>query len=285
MKPSLPALAVTVATALLAGALLAAAADKAAGEKDEGGAKIVVRTAGDDAEGARPKPNADREKGERDGRGPGLAPDGTRPVDRLLEYVRKNHPDEYERLITLRRENPEAFQQSLRRRFEEASTRFREPGGDPRRTNAWRRSEGGETVRPPASEGMEGRRPAVQPDRPEGEKRWNAAGEKTERAAPKSAGKHGPAEPVVAESMERVKEMTDEYHRARGEPKEQVRRRIREQIAQTYELRERDRAARIRKMEEELVRLKGEIEERRGHRDQIIDRKVAEVLGEDPTAW
>ena len=284
MKPTFPVTAFAVA-ALFAGTVLPAVADQNRGPQGDEEARIVVRRDADEAPApGRPKAEAAKDRSEAPARAPGPWAEGGRPVDRLLEYVKKNHPDEYERLITLRRENPEAFQQTLRRRFEEASTRFREQGGDPRRTNTWRKAEGGEVPRPPGPDGTEARR-AAQPDRADGAKRLNPAADKTERTGQRPAGKHAAADTAMAEQMERVKGLVDEFHRAKSDQKDLLRRRIREQIGQTYELRERDRAGRIRQMEEELSRLKKEIEERRELRDQIIDRKVAEILGEDHTAW
>ena len=292
-----PTVRTLAALALLASVSLSVAADPKP-SADDAGARIVVRRDADEAASpasntgaakAEPKARTDRVREPAAPAGPGRPQgpwaEGARPVDRLLEYVKKNHPDEYERLVTLRRDDPEAFQQALRRRFEEASTRFREQGGDPRRTNAWRKAEGGDAARPPAAVGVEARRPAPQ-DRPDGEKRAVPAAEKPDRPAPQKAPvKPASTEAAVAEQMERVKGLVEDYHRAKGEAKEQLRRRIHDQIGQAYELRERDRATRIRQMEEELARLKKEIESRRELRARIIDRKVTEILGEDPTAW
>ncbi|MBM4153436.1 MAG: hypothetical protein FJ221_00185 [Lentisphaerae bacterium] len=299
MSPALP-VRIAAASALLAGAAYSVAADSVEASDRDAGAKIVVRRDADEpatpatdaaAEKAEPAARSDRVRDPAAPGGPGRPQgsgtwtEGARPVDRLLEYVKRNHPDEYERLVTLRREDPEAFQQALRRRFEEASTRFREPGGDPRRTNVWRKTEGGDAPRPPFA-GPAEVRPPMTTDRADGAKRPGPAGEKSDRpAAPKAPGKAAGTEAALSEHMASVKGLVDQYHHAKGEPKEQLRRRIREQVGQTYELRERDRAARIRQMEEELARLKKEIESRREFRDQIIDRKVAEVLGEDPTVW
>ncbi len=276
----------------VAAVLFGAGGGPAAAEPDrdapaEGDSRIVVRRDADDPTPPRPKPPSPKDKGDAPARPSGAWTEGARPVDRLLEYVRRNHPEDYERLSTLRRENPEAFQQELRRRFEEASNRFREQGPDPRRTNAWRRAEGGPGPRPMVPDGLEARRPAP-PAHAEGDGRKaqpGSAAERTEKAPPRTAGKHAPFGSAMAEQMERVKGLVDEYHRAKGEARDPIRRRIREQIGQAYELRERDRANRIRQMEEELARLKKEIEERRGLREQIIDRKVDELLDEDPTAW
>jgi hypothetical protein len=277
-----------MAAALLGAAGWAAAADQDREPQADGDAKIVVRRDADDSAPARPKPDGLKGKGDAQVRPPGAWTEGARPVDRLLEYVKKNHPEEYERLTTLRRENPEAFQQELRRQFEEVSARFREQGPDPRRTNAWRRAEAGTGPRPATPDGAEPRRPAAPSAPAEGDGRRPQAApaaDRTERSAPRTAGKQAPFGAAMAEQMERVKGLVDEYHRAKGEARDQIRRRIREQIRQTYELRERDRANRIRQMEEELAHLKKEIEERRSLRDQIIDRKVDELLDEDPTAW
>lgn len=231
MRPTLPILTLTTAAAMLTGAWLAVAGDgdRPTKDREDGAASGPV------------KADAAKEK-------------SGRPVDRLLEHIKRSNPGEYERLATLRRENPEAFQEALRRKFEEVSGRLREKGDVPRRGEIRSKGAGGEAVRPHAADGAE----------------------TTKRAK---------GEAAAAERMARVNGMVEEYRRARGEERENLRSRIRENIGEVYDTRERDRTRRIRQMEEELVRMKKEIENRRELRDKIIDRKVGELLGEDPTAW
>lgn len=253
MRPTLPILTLTTAAAMLTGAWLAVAGDGDRPKKDR-----------EDGAAAGPvKADAAKEK-------------SGRPVDRLLEHIKRSNPGEYERLATLRRENPEAFQEALRRKFEEVSGRLREKGDPARRAEPRAKGVAGEPVRPPTAEGAEPKRARAEARDLEGRPR-EGAGSRPERTAN--------VEAAMAERMARVNGMVEEYRRARGEEREKLRSRIRENIGEVHDTRERDRTRRIRQMEEELVRMKKEIENRRELRDKIIDRKVGELLGEDPTAW
>ncbi|MBU4459435.1 MAG: hypothetical protein KJ579_02615 [Verrucomicrobia bacterium] len=262
MRPNLPILALTSAAAMFTGAWLAVAGDSDLAKKDGGGGK-VISAPGPDAASGPVKADAAKEK-------------SGRPVDRLLDHIKRNNPEEYERLVSLRRENPEAFQQVLRRKFEETAAHFREKGDAARRGEPRNKGLAGEPARPQTAEGMEGKRAKAGARELEGRSR-EGAGARPERSAN--------VEAAMAERMARVNGMVEEYRRARGEEREKLRSHIRENIGEVYDSRERDRTRRIRQMEEELVRMKKEIENRRELRDKIIDRKVGELLGEDPTAW
>lgn len=228
MRLTIPTLALASAAALLAGAFLSAAADPDRAKKGGEDRKVIVTPGPDAAGSGRARSDAAKERVEREVRSAGAAGEGGRPVDRLLEHIKRSDPGEHERLVALRRENPEAFQQALRRKLGQG--RLRE-----------------------------------------------GAGSRTERPVNTEA--------ATAERMGRVDGLAEEYRRARGEEREKLRARIRENIGEVYDTRERDRTRRIRQMEEELVHMKKEIENRRELRDKIIDRKVGELLGEDPTAW
>lgn len=263
MRLTFPLLALTSAAALLAGTWLAVAGDDDRAKKD-GGDGAVRSSPGPDAAGPGSGP-ADAAK-EKSGR----------PIDRLLDHIKRSNPEEYGRLAALRRENPEAFQQALRRKFDEVSGRLREKGDAAHRGEPRHKGVAGEPARPQPAEGAEGKRARVGERDIEGRPR-EGAGSRAER--PASAGA------AMAERMERVNGLVEEYRRAQGEERERLRARIRESTGEVYDTRERDRTRRIRQMEEDLVRMKKEIESRHELRDKIIDRKVGELLGEDPTAW
>ncbi len=263
MRPNLPILTLTSAAAILTGAWLVVAGDGDLAKKDGGDGKVIAAPGPDATAPGPARADAAKEK-------------SGRPVDRLLDHIQRNNPGEYERLVSLRRENPEAFQQALRRKFEETAAHFREKGDAARRGEPRNKGLAGEPVRPQTAEGMEGKRAKAGARELEGRPR-EGAGSRPERAAN--------VEAAMAERMARVNGMVEEYRRARGEEREKLRSHIRENIGEVYDSRERDRTRRIRQMEEELVRMKKEIESRRELREKIIDRKVGELLGEDPTAW
>ncbi len=173
---------------------------------------------------------------------PTNAPAGRPPraVERLLEAIRQQRPDEYDRLLRLRRDNPARFQEELRRRFDESARRRGLA------TNAAPVAEPAPAVAGPAPTDVEER---------------------------------------VAEIMREVIRLAEEYPRAPSSERNAQRERIRNLVAAAFDLREQDRVRRVQRLRQELDRLKEELDQRRRNRDAIVDRKVAEILGADPTSW
>lgn len=180
---------------------------------------------------------------------PPASPAGVGSIDRLLETIRQRQPDEYERLSRLRAEHPAQFEAELRRRLDEARRRLRDRAAA--RTNAPAADAKPAATRPPAG------------------------------AAARPAG----VEERVDELMRRINQAAERYRRLPPSQQAALAVEIREMVAAVFDLRENDRTQRVNRLQKELERLKKELDRRRSLRDQIIDRKVAEILGTDPTAW
>lgn len=212
-------------------------------------------------------------------------------LERLLEYVKKNNPEEFERLTRLRRENPAEFREILRNKFQEASEirRKNTEAGRPHteaaktdrdRTDAWKAD------RPRTDIARD--RPAAETDRPrETTDRMHSGARMSAGSSGHEFGRmhSGEASPEYRETMEAVRNLTEEYRRSEQPKREAIEKRIREKVEHLYDLRERERAAQLERMEKELARLRTELDGRKDLRGKIIDRRVDEILGRDLTQW
>jgi hypothetical protein len=102
-------------------------------------------------------------------------------------------------------------------------------------------------------------------------------------------GRHGPPPPLNPEIVKLEKE-TMEISRGYRETtdeaqKTQIRKDLRGKLEVLFELREKDRQELIRRIETDLARLKKSVDERRNHRDQIIERRLQELTDGDGLRW
>ena len=71
-----------------------------------------------------------------------------------------------------------------------------------------------------------------------------------------------------------------------AEEKEKIKKEIRERLEKLFDLREAQKAAEIKRMEEELAKLKEKAKTRKDNRDKIIEQHQKELLGEnDDMKW
>lgn len=235
------------------------------------------------------RPNVDRAQDRANAFTNGLR-DGV-ALERLLEYVKKNNPEEFERLTRLRRENPAEFREILRNKFQEASEIRRKsqeagrphadtPRTDRDRPDAWK------SDRPRTDVARD--RPAAETDRSREstDRMHNGARMTTSGSSHEFGRMHGgEVSPEYRETTELVRKMADEYRSAEQPKREAIEKRIHEKVEHLYDLRERERAAQLERMEKELARLRAELDGRKELRGKIIDRRVDEILGRDLTQW
>lgn len=216
-------------------------------------------------------------------------------LERLMDYVKRTNPAEYERLSRLQHENPAEFREILRRRFQEAADGHRrlQPGWRPRGdapVAAKPDRENPEAAAPKADrpKGDAARnRPAGTPD---AERDRDVSGERSRTTG--AAGGHGANRarsiedsPEYRATMEETRLLCEEYRRKKSGDRTDVEARIREKVEKLFDLRERERASQLDRMEKEIVRLRKELDGRKELRDKIVDRRLDEILGRDKTQW
>ncbi len=174
-------------------------------------------------------------------RGRGPATRGTRPIDRWLQAMEARHPGEVQRLRALRQDDPEAFRREMWQHLEEARARF---GG------------------PPPHAGPPGGGPPP--------------------AAGTPPGDGASAGAMAAEVKPLLRQLWSLARSYRAAPDEEARAALRGQMlapmGQLVDIRESERARRLARMEQEVGRLRQELETRRRDRAAFVAARVEELL-------
>ena len=181
----------------------------------------------------------------------------------LMEHLKQERPAEYERLNKLRADNPEKFREALRSRLQELRKRL---------------PDGGALARPEAGTPPRG---DAQAARGKGDR-----GAKPDARSRAAAEVPHPISPEAQELQDHLRKLVTSYHAAKtDDERKAVENRIRETLSRSFEQRDRDRAQRIERMEQDLNRLREETNARKQNREDIINRKLDEVLGRAKNAW
>jgi hypothetical protein len=102
-------------------------------------------------------------------------------------------------------------------------------------------------------------------------------------------GEHGRPPPMNPEIMKSEKEAMDismTYRQTTdAAQKELIRKDLRQKLEVLFDLREKDRQEHIRRIEVDLANLKKSVDQRQKNREQIIDRRLQELTGEDGLRW
>jgi hypothetical protein len=78
------------------------------------------------------------------------------------------------------------------------------------------------------------------------------------------------------------REMAERYRRAENEEqREEIRKALTEAVEKHYTVRQRRRELEIKRLEQQLERLRSSIEKRGDQRQQMVDQRVSQLLGED----
>ena len=78
-----------------------------------------------------------------------------------------------------------------------------------------------------------------------------------------------------------AREMAIQYRRAPKPQREQIKERIGKLVNKHFEVRQERRELELKRLEEELDRLRGAIERRNEARDQLVGQRLSQLLGED----
>jgi hypothetical protein len=211
-------------------------------------------------EGLAPSPGAPTEHG-RPPLEPGLGPEEHQPlsgaaVEQLMETIKTNNPEEYQRLQKLQGSDPMAFRHALQKRLRRE-----------RMTMALR-------DHPKLAELLKNI-----PD----EQRPEIFREMLDVAHPMGPPPNsGWGNPEVRKLHEETKEMSQQYQ-ATQDPAERtkIRDALKKKLEVLFDLREKDRQAQIQKIATTLDDLKKTIDDRQAHRADIIDRRLKELTDGD----
>lgn len=81
------------------------------------------------------------------------------------------------------------------------------------------------------------------------------------------------------ELEEQTHRLAMQYRRAPDAEKQHIRKELESLVAKHFEVRQERRLLEVRRLEEELRRLRETIERRQAHREEIIEHRLRELLG------
>jgi len=109
-------------------------------------------------------------------------------------------------------------------------------------------------------------------------------GEWVRGAAEREAAGHEAAERRMQQYLARIQNLARAYREAPAERREEFREELRQVVTIAFDLQEAERRERVVRLEREVQRLKRELEQRRAAREQMIERKVREILEAEAAA-
>lgn len=195
---------------------------------------------------------------------------GLPPTEQWLERMRRHHPEEYEMMQRLRKDNPAAFRGELRRKIDEK--RFNSIVRDfppmnqayqslpPEKRASFIEKLYGRPFGPPPG-GPDASRPA-----------WHEGDDQARRQAEDEIQKLD-AE-IMALSQEYQKQ-TDPAH------KQSIKGRLESKLREMADVMDRHRVERIGRMEKRLEELKQTLIERQNNREEIISSHLQRLTGEE----
>lgn len=183
-----------------------------------------------------------------EGPGPGDQGGDRPPLQRFLEILRQQNPQEFDRLKNLRESDPAAFRKELHERLQQEREKRGLPGGpgDDLREHMGRRiMEGG-----PGPEGMNVRSPEI---------------DRLEKAS---------------------RDLAQSYRNATGEAeKARLQAELKQNLEQAFDLREQLRRERFQQMEARVRKVREMMDQRQAQRDAIINRRLQELTEGEKLAW
>lgn len=201
------------------------------------------------------------------GRGPEM-------VDRWLEQLKEKNPAEYERLVKLRDEDPDAFHKELRGKLRKEQSRLfmdKYP----------QLKEAVMALPPDERDAIMGR--LMQPQG-QGPGPGGPGGPGMERGMGPGGGDM--RTPEIEAQQEATRTAAAAYKSASTpEEKEKARAELKAGLGKLFDLREQQRAKDIEKFDKHLAGLKEKLAKRQANRDQIIEKRLQEITGGDELTW
>ena len=180
-------------------------------------------------------------------------------LDQWLERVKERDPAEFERMKKLRQDNPEEFKHELHQKLQ--NSRIGGLREHPQVTEAFKNLS-------PEDRDWVTQRLSGPPGEGGGEQHGGPSG-----------WKH--ASPDFAAGEQKVHELAKKFHGATTDAdKAAAKKEIRENIAKLFDVREKNRAADIKQLDEHLAKIRKQLDEHQSKRDEMIDARLKEVISE-----
>ena len=87
------------------------------------------------------------------------------------------------------------------------------------------------------------------------------------------------------EAEQKVRSLADNYRKADAKQKEAVRPELEAALLDEFDAKVAEHELRVKKMQEEIGRLKDQIAKRKALKSQVVKKRFAEVVGEDVESW
>ena len=81
------------------------------------------------------------------------------------------------------------------------------------------------------------------------------------------------------------RELAGHYRQASKDTQEEIKKKLKEVIAKQFEARQERRTLELKRLEDEIKRIRESIDKKNSGKQQIVDRRVNELLGEDDTSF
>ncbi|MFH0907896.1 MAG: hypothetical protein V1929_03965 [bacterium] len=213
------------------------------------------------------------------GPGPGLPPGdphvgrrGPEMVERWLEQLEDKDPSEYERLVELREDDPDAFRKELRNKLRKEQARvFMDKHPQLRESMM---------DLPPEERDARMRRLMQAGPGPGGPGPGMKRG-----MGPDDGGGDMRTPEINAQQEETRKQVAAYKSAATPEEKEKAKAELKTSLGKLFDVREQQRAKEIDEFDRHIAELKAKLEKRQANRDQIIEKRMEEVTSGDELSW
>ena len=81
------------------------------------------------------------------------------------------------------------------------------------------------------------------------------------------------------------RELAGHYSQASKDTQEEIKKKLKEVVAKQFEARQERRTLELKRLEDEIKRIRESIDKKNSGKQQIVDRRVNELLGEDDTSF
>lgn len=205
-----------------------------------------------------------REHGMRGGPGPGSTSEA-RYVETWLAQLKLRNPEDFEKARKLRDENPEEFRRHLREKLAEMKSR------------------GGLNEHPAVLQALK--------SLPDADREWVMqrlqGGPSADRFGMRGGGNFLEVRTASSPDLERgelaLRELVRKTRAATGDDKEKLRTELKTELGRLFDLREKHRSEQLHMVEQQVLNIREQLQERAGKRDEIIERHMQEALSATPT--
>ena len=181
------------------------------------------------------------------------------PVDLWLNHLRVRDPDEYARLTELRMKDPDKFHAEMHKKLQHQQS-LEVLDKNPRFKQMF--------------------------DQLPEEERTRITELISQPVMRKGPGKHGKPDPEIEKLEAETGELACLYQEAPdAAEKQKIKDTIRSKLETLFDLRQKDREQMIARMEKKMADLRKNLDEKKGRREEIIDRRLKDLIGDDPLAW